>query len=455
MVSRKNISPFILFIIILMLWQCKGKEEKDDDDIRLITVQGTDVRPILDTGPGFSALDSLGYVSLMTRNGDWLYTDNFVFSVSRDLTDTLNIQELDSLLYINGNLVGISISKDSPPLSFFNQLSTEEISNLRSIQFEKPIWDSIKPYLKKIALSNPAVNIIYSENDSVALLNQDLLWLSQYFQPRALFLVNETDSISFSILKNFSSLETLLITHPIRGDSYLPHLPYLKEIIFFNDDDSTSISYNFFRKNPDIESLTIIFNESADIDWTSLNKLKNLRNLYIKADSINLNDIYKNYPHLESLHLGIYNEGVSLSSIFNKNNLKWLSLYPADDPFMGQNPKVFQDSFPELEYLEFVNNDSLLDYSNFKDFKNLKYLTVIGKVGQDSTLHNLDHLRYLSLSDDFLKDSINLAKVKKALPNTIITPNSGACLGSGWLLFLIPLAGLWFYFLKPKKDKGQ
>ena len=117
---------------------------------------------------------------------------------------------------------------------------------------------------------------------------------------------------------------------------------------------------------------------------------------------------------------------------------------------MRQNFNVLQDSFPELEYLEFENNDSLLDYRNFK---NLKYLTVFGKVGLDTTLHNLDHLRYLSLPDDFLKDSVNVVKLQKALPNTIITPNSGACLGSGWLLLIIPLAGLWFYFLKRKKHR--
>lgn len=436
-----------------MLCQCKGKEEKDDD-IRLITFQGTDVRPFLDTGLDFSALDSLGYVSLMTRNGDWLLTNNFLFSVRRDMPDTLNVKELDSLLYINGDLVGISISKDSPPLSFFNQLTTEEISNLRSIQFEKPIWDSIRPYLEKIALLNPAVDIIYSENDSVAILNQDLLWISQYFQPKSLFLENETGSISFSSLTKFPSI-TLFITLPKKSDGYIPHLPNLKEVILFNSEDSATIDSDFFRENPDLESLKIIDGEVENIDWTLLDKLKNLQNLYIETDSLTLNDIYGHHPHLKSLHLGLYGKGTPISSIYKKNKLKWLSLYPAKDPFMGQNPKVFQDSFPELEYLEFENNDSLLDYSNFKDFKSLKYLTVIGKVGQDSTLHNLDHLRYLSLSDDFLKDSVNVDKVKRAMPNTIIVPNSGACLGSGWLLLLIPLAGLWFYFLKPKTYRGQ
>lgn len=453
MVSGKNINPFILFIIILMLWQCKGQEE---EDIRLITFQGSDVGRFLDYSSSFSTLDSLGYVSLLTRNGDWLSTDNFVFSVRKDLADTIRVHQLDSLLYINGDLTGISISKDSPPLSFFNQLSTEDISNLRTIQFEEPIWDSIRPYLKKIALLNPAVDIVYfSENESVAHLNRDLHWLSNYFHPRALFLEHETDSISFSSLAKFPALEILLIALPIKGSGYLPHLPHLKELILFNNEDSTSIDSEFFKENIDLESLTIIINDGGTIDWTSLNKLKNLQNLYIESDSIILNNIYIHHPHLKSLHLRLNKESVSISGIFKKNKLKWLSLHPAEASFLGQSPKVLQDSFPELEYLEFENNDSLLDYRNFKNFKKLKYLVVFGEVGLDSTLHNLDYLRYLSLSDDFLKDSVNVVKLQRALPNTIITPNSGACLGSGWLLLLIPLAGLWFYFLKPKKYRGQ
>ena len=76
MLSRKNISSFIFFIIILLLWQCKGKEE---EDIRLVTIKGSNVGRFLDYNTSFSALDSLGYVSILTRNGYWLSTDSFFF----------------------------------------------------------------------------------------------------------------------------------------------------------------------------------------------------------------------------------------------------------------------------------------------------------------------------------------------------------------------------------------
>ncbi|GAA4280056.1 hypothetical protein GCM10022260_04770 [Gaetbulibacter aestuarii] len=390
------------------------------------------------------------------RQGDFLSTDKFVISVHRDLEDTLSVQQIDSLLFINGHLTGISIGNNSPPLSFFNQLSEEEISHLRSIQVEKPILDSLRPYLKKIALLNPDIDLVYFyEMDSVAQVNKDLLWVSKNFNPKAVFMENEADSISFSILAKFPSLETLMISVPKKDSGYFMHLPHLKEIILINNSDSTFIGSNFFKENTDLESLRIIDFNGVDMDWTSLNNLKKLKSLYIESDSININALYENHPQLKFLHLGIYKQEVLNSDVFKKNKLKWLSIYPDDNPLMEQNPKVFQDSFPELEYLEFKNNDTLLDYNNFKNFKNLKYLIVSGTVGLDSTLYNLDGLHYLSLSNDFLKDSVNVLKLKKALPNTIITPNSGACLGSGWLLLILPLAGLWFYFLKPKKHRFQ
>jgi len=453
METRKITRLFILLVIILTLWQCKNKEE---DDIRLITIQGSNVRRFLDFDAVFTKLDSLGYVNLLTKNGDWLSTENFFISVRRNLPDTLRINELDSLIYINGHLAGISIGKDSPPLPFFQQLSAEEIAHLRIIQIVMPLEDSVRPFLEKIALLNPKVDIAYfSEIDSLDLLNRDLLWLSKNFSPRALFLENEIDSVSVSSLIKFPLLETLLITHPIKGDGKLPHLPHLKEIILYNIDDSTYISADFFKENPALERLAIVESAGSNIDWTSLRSLTNLRHLHIESDSIVLHDPYRNYPHLKSLHLGSYKEAGSISGLFNKNKLTWLSLNPSDDPFMGQNMTVLKDSFPELEYLEFENNDSLLDYQNLKNLKKLKYLVVFGQVGLDSTLYNFDQLHYLSLSKEFLKDSTNVIKLQRELPNTIIVPNSGACLGSGWLLLIIPLAVIWFYFLRSKIHGNQ
>lgn len=449
MATQKIIWPFLLFIIILTLGQC---EEKEEEHFRIITFQGANVGRSFEGLPYFEPLDSLGYGSLLIRSGEWISADDFFFSVRKDMPDTLRFHQLSSSMYINGELAGISISPDDPPPSFFNQLSREEISKLRTILFATPIPFSVKPYLEEIALVNPTVDIVYlSENDSVGhYLNDDLVWLSKNFRPRGLILSSAIDSINLSRLAAFSSLETLTVSLPFNGDNDIPHLPRLKRLMLLNIEDSIFIDSNFFQNNPDLESLAILYLEKENIDWTSLDSLNNLRHLYIGSDSIELKNIYKNHPYLESLHLEFYGEGSSLSDILKKNKLKWLTLYPANDSLIARNYQILQDSFPELEYLEFKNNDSLLNYRNLKNFKKLKYLVVFGEVGLDSTLHNLDYLRYLSLSDKFLKDSVNAAKLQRELPNTIITPNSGACLGSGWLLLIIPLAVMWFYFSHAK-----
>lgn len=444
-----NIGPYILFIIILLLWQCKGKEE---DDIRMITFQGSEIHREFSSWH-FSALDSLSYGNLIIRNGEWVFVNDFYFSNSRVLPDTLRFQKSDdALTYINGDLACISIFKDSLIPPFYNQLSAEDISHLRTINLETPIWDSNRPFIEKIAQLNPSIDILYyTLNDTILPENEDLLWLSKHFQPKSLLLVIVPDSTTYSTLVNFPSLESLKIGLPLNGEVNFPYLPKLKQMILFDVyNDSSSISPEFFKEVPNLESLTIDVNSSR-MDWTSINSLKNLRHLYINSDSIIPDDIYGFHPKLKFLELETKRLGVSISGILKKNKLKWLSISTMDSLLLGQKSKVLQDSFPELEYLEFKNNDSLLDYRNFKNIKKLKYLVVNGKVGLDTTLHHLDHLDYISLPYKFLKDSVNMVKVKKALPNTVIAPNSGACLGSGWLLLLIPLAGLWFYVLKPTK----
>ena len=62
--------------------QCKNREE---DDIRLITIQGSNIQRFLDYDALFSKLDSLGHVNLITRNGDWMSAENFYISVRKNL----------------------------------------------------------------------------------------------------------------------------------------------------------------------------------------------------------------------------------------------------------------------------------------------------------------------------------------------------------------------------------
>lgn len=68
----------------------------------------------------------------------------------------------------------------------------------------------------------------------------------------------------------------------------------------------------------------------------------------------------------------------------------------------------------------------------------LKVLTVSDTLRDQSTPLQLKNLEYLSLPVASLEDSVFVNQLQKALPNTHIVPNDGFCMGSGWLLLIIP-----------------
>ena len=66
-------------------------------------------------------------------------------------------------------------------------------------------------------------------------------------------------------------------------------------------------------------------------------------------------------------------------------------------------------------------------------------------------LPSLDQLQLLILPTEIFDDSPEWIKDLKAeLPNTKIVPGTGLCLGSGWLLLLIPFILAFRYFFRFK-----
>ncbi|MBN2481373.1 MAG: hypothetical protein JXB19_06520 [Bacteroidales bacterium] len=51
----------------------------------------------------------------------------------------------------------------------------------------------------------------------------------------------------------------------------------------------------------------------------------------------------------------------------------------------------------------------------------------------------LTSLKYLSLPEDVFEDSTYIASLRNSLSERTIVPNSGLCLGSGWLFLIFPM----------------
>jgi hypothetical protein len=129
---------------------------------------------------------------------------------------------------------------------------------------------------------------------------------------------------------------------------------------------------------------------------------------------------------------------VTIDSAFRTrlSNLQYLAL-PAEISQEDFNQLIQKQS--SLEVLEIHGSDSISDLSILTDLTQLKALTIDLPDIDFTQLYDLNNLELLILNSDLYEnDSVQIEKLKAALPETNIYPGGGLCLGSGWLLLMIP-----------------
>ena len=104
---------------------------------------------------------------------------------------------------------------------------------------------------------------------------------------------------------------------------------------------------------------------------------------------------------------------------------------------------------PDLEILGLVNNDTIKNLQPLTEIKNLAGLIVSDTVTDIATIKELKNLKYLSLPSEYLKKDGNEAVIRQSLPDVKLAANEGFCLGSGWLILIIPLVMMIRIMLKP------
>ncbi len=269
MINKTFLSFFVGVGCILMMVHCTPKEEYP---IRLITFKGEEIFPYTKfTGLGYDDVKD-HFSAFPTQNGDLLVSENFMIRVGEDLTDTLVLKEDDSLFYINNQVSGIALNYKQPSSGFFEQLSDEDIRQLRTIQLDTLLTDSRKSYLKRIARVNPNIDLVIGYN---SVIYEDLFWLSQHFNPSVLSIPTYGDSLTSSCLVRMTHLETLILGTPSSVE--IPKLPKLKSLrSLFIFCDSIPLPSAFFSENLQLERLTIFDNSDKVPIHATWHELKNL-----------------------------------------------------------------------------------------------------------------------------------------------------------------------------------
>lgn len=455
------------FALILILFSCVQKGTKE---YRLITAK--DDLGVLNLTRFHTSLyiyaDSAGVGTMPVKNGDlldiWKEDIGIYVRCTPEFPDTFELRAKNGLCFINEKLIGITIYPSPDSLQMFRQMKETDLKNVQTVSINNYILDEHLPFLDSLSKINPEISLLLSfsvEDSSFSALNVDsnstskkslpenrdsllqvfrknLTWLSERFKPKLIAFIGPVTEVKN--LVSFKTIETLNIqTTDNSLKDNLPSLPRLKELIILSDSDSLFITANYFDLNPQLEQLTINGSiNPAIIDWKKITKLKALR--VFSPDSLYAFPYGNIMPNLQSLQLS-GNGYPGVNDLIGFKHLKELGL-PSAVPQEIFNKIIETQS--NLEFLQIIEADTLLitDYSALQKLNDLRYLVIAGKNGPASSLSQMKRLKYLSLPNEFFEDSLQVVALKKALPDTVIVPNQGFCMGSGWLLLLLPLMAI-------------
>jgi hypothetical protein len=130
-----------------------------------------------------------------------------------------------------------------------------------------------------------------------------------------------------------------------------------------------------------------------------------------------------------------------LSPLDGLDELRWLAL--SSGTTQEQLEQVVR-SHPKLSFLEFTEAEAITDLNPLVELRKLRGL-VVGSAAPPDPLFTLDRLEYLAVMvDDNDSEAYTpevFARLRAELPETAVMQVEPFCLGSGFILLLVPLVG--------------
>jgi hypothetical protein len=381
--------------------------------------------------------DSIRPAVLLVGNEDLISLDDEILHLMTDREDSLAFENIKGTGYINGRISSIRISEKDSTGSILKGLLEKDISSLELLLFESAVPEKCIPLLADLSKIKPDLSLSFESPFP------GLKAILKLFHPKILLI----SVITADILKDLPGLaspEILVAGFDSSVTGPLPAFPSLKRIILAGSENK-SLPPDFFSENPQIENIS--FFSIKYIDFAQLRPLTALKELFVNdADSLVNQTRLSDHESLEMLAV-LSEKFIYDSTLDGLKNIRWITFSPST----GQKEfDRFIAKHPSLEVVEIINNENINGLQSLSSLRNLYGLIVLHQLRDTVSPSSFKNLRYLSLPSDYLKDSSKYNDLKRSLPNTVVVPNDGFCLGSGWLLLLVPLIALFRYF-SPKK----
>jgi len=388
-------------------------------------------------------------VTLPATAGDLLYMikDDFQFyyrySPEDDTLLSVTFDTVNAVsVYLNGNLEYMELSEPSS-LEAFSQLSDPEIAQLSTIFIQGPVSDDHFKVLKKhetvlsgiglvveggagsesfyeiLSLCQPTFLVIDElgelpePEDGSCVSNLELLWV-------------EGNIPALTKVANCcSNLESLIVASWESEPGELLPLAGLKKL----------------------QSLTI-----AESDITTLSSIEfpeSLRKLYlVSCDTLSDISSLGELPYLKHLSLTLCPQTQERDVLLELESLEFMS-FPPD--ISQQELWKLTEGLTQLKVVELIDCSEIKDLSPLQALPGLSILALQLEEEQLGMLASLEQLQLLILTEEVFEDNPEWIKeLRVSLPTTTIVPGSGLCLGSGWLLLLLPFILIFRHFFRHK-----
>jgi hypothetical protein len=398
----------VLYLNYTRSWQTLGSTSRSCDTVAIPAAEG----------------------DLVMFSGPWDAFDYFRY----DLSDGQILSfEYDTMLpgatFMNGKLLSIFMDYET---KWQHELTDQQIGELRVIHTgEDPMTEKMYELLGRIAAVNKDVGLVFEGGD-----REEFHKVVSMFRPEWMAI---PDSLlpagDDRLLKNMKDLDLLYLVGTDAGDFDIPDgLTDLESLIIDYSSSSDTVPIHL-EKLRGLESLTLVGYDAPLLSGSDLPQ--SLNSLYlVSCESIGDLSWLNKYPMLRELGMARCDSLEEFSVLDEIPSLRWLSL----------PPRVSQEDFTriisrhrDLEGLEMIGCEDVTDLSPLNQLKKLESLALDLRKVDFESLKQLPAIKLIVINEKhFTEEGTEIAGLKKALPQTYIVPGSGYCLGSGWLLLMLP-----------------
>ncbi len=439
--------PAWIFFAVLMT-SCSDSKSLEIDVIR---IEGVSWACNVNTSYAFfgssSETEEELEVTLPASAGDLLYMikDDLQFYYRyKPEDDTLLSVTFDTLnavsVYLNGNLEYMELSEPSS-LEAFSQLSEAEITQLSAIFIQGPIsYDHLR-VLKKHETELSGKGLVLEGGAG----SESVFEILSLCQPS--FLVIDDLGVLPEAADGscVSKLELLWVEGNIPALTKLSHCCSNMESLIvasWEPEPGELLTLAGLKK---LQSLTIA--ESGLTTLSSIEFPESLRRLHlVSCDTLSDISSLGELQNLKHLSLTLCPETQNRDVLLELESLQRLSFPPN---ISQQELGKLTGGLTQLKVVELIDCSEIKDLSPLQALPELSILTLQLEKEQLSMLASLEHLQLLILSNEVFDDNYEWIKeLRASLPNTTIVPGSGLCLGSGWLLLLLPFILIFRHFYR-------